>query len=174
MTKRKNKPLKFYMALDLSLTQTALIFANKKGNRVMSSCIESDPKSTIEQRIYYIWQEILLQTEGLVGDHKVVGIAIEGLAVHGKSHKSLQLAGLHFYVRVELRRLFPNTKIAIIPPTSLKKWVTGGGKAQKDKMMLSCYKRWNYEAENSDTCDAFCLTRYYLANRKSIKPEWWI
>ncbi len=170
--KKKKRP--FYMGLDLSYLQTGLVFADIKAKNVLSSSICSDPKATLEQRIHYIWSDIKVHIRALRASHPLRAIAMEGVAMAGKGQRALQLAGLHFYVRVNLRLILPKTKIVIIPPTTLKKWVTGGGHSQKDKMMLSCYKRWDYEPENSDVCDAFCLTRYYLANRKSIKKEWWV
>lgn len=50
-----------------------------------------------------------------------------------------------------------------IPPTSLKKFVTGSGKgSKKEKIMLEVYKRWGYEGTN-DECDAFAVAMFFLA-----------
>ena len=41
-----------------------------------------------------------------------------------------------------------------VPPTSLKKFVTGSGKGEKDKIMLELYKRWGLDPASNNTGDA--------------------
>jgi Holliday junction resolvasome RuvABC endonuclease subunit len=45
----------------------------------------------------------------------------------------------------------------IVPPTTLKKFVTGSGSAPKEQMILHVYKRWAYEAPDNNAADAFAL-----------------
>jgi len=46
-----------------------------------------------------------------------------------------------------------------VPPNSLKKFVTGNGVAKKDHMLLATYKRWKFETESDNVCDAYGLAR---------------
>lgn len=46
-----------------------------------------------------------------------------------------------------------------VAPSSVKKFVTGSGVADKDKMLLAVYKRWEFEAPDHDTADAYTLAR---------------
>ncbi|MCX5318137.1 hypothetical protein [Streptomyces sp. NBC_00154] len=46
-----------------------------------------------------------------------------------------------------------------VAPTSVKKFVTGSGRADKDKMLLAVYMRWQFEAPNHDVADAYTLAR---------------
>jgi len=48
-----------------------------------------------------------------------------------------------------------------IPPTSLKKFVSGKGNVKKDVMMLETYKRWHLEGTDNEV-DAFCLAQFGL------------
>jgi len=45
----------------------------------------------------------------------------------------------------------------LIPPTSLKKFVTGKGNSAKDLLRLEAYKRWGVEAKTDDEIDAYGL-----------------
>ena len=47
-----------------------------------------------------------------------------------------------------------------VPPSTLKKFVTGKGNAKKDQMMLAIYKRWGTEFDNNDAADAYALAQY--------------
>ena len=45
--------------------------------------------------------------------------------------------------------------------TTLKKFATGNGKANKLDMIKAAKERYNFCAKNDDECDAFWLYRYY-------------
>lgn len=44
-----------------------------------------------------------------------------------------------------------------VAPTTLKKFLTGGGKAKKEHMMLELFKRFGYSAATNDIADAVAL-----------------
>lgn len=46
-----------------------------------------------------------------------------------------------------------------VPPTVLKKWVTGEGNASKDQMALSVKQRWAYTSHSHDIIDAYALAQ---------------
>ena len=50
-------------------------------------------------------------------------------------------------------------KILTVPPTTLKKYVTGRGNAKKDEMLLEVYKRWGQSFRNDNMCDAYALAK---------------
>lgn len=57
-----------------------------------------------------------------------------------------------------------------VPPTTLKAFVTGSGKGDKNRMLLEVYKRWNFDASDDNVCDAFALAKYaeaYMAGEQS-------
>lgn len=46
-----------------------------------------------------------------------------------------------------------------VPPTSLKKFTTGKGNANKEAMVLSAYKHWGIDMNDNNAVDAYCLAR---------------
>lgn len=48
-------------------------------------------------------------------------------------------------------------KVIYVAPTTLKKFVTGKGNAQKDLIMQQVYKKYDFEARNSNEADSFGL-----------------
>ena len=48
----------------------------------------------------------------------------------------------------------------IVPPKKLKKFATGNGNANKEKMAVLAFKKHNIEFENNDECDAFWLAKF--------------
>jgi crossover junction endodeoxyribonuclease RuvC len=47
----------------------------------------------------------------------------------------------------------------VIPPTSLKAYVTGKGNAPKELMIREVFKKWKYEADDNNDSDAYALAR---------------
>jgi crossover junction endodeoxyribonuclease RuvC len=59
----------------------------------------------------------------------------------------------------------------IIPPTTLKKFVTGKGNSKKDLMMLGVYKTWGFDTQNDNVADAYALAMYTLYESLGIADE---
>lgn len=57
-----------------------------------------------------------------------------------------------------------------VPPSTLKKWISGKGNAEKNLMLREVYKRWGYDAKDDNDADAFALVK--LAERwRSVVEE---
>lgn len=56
-----------------------------------------------------------------------------------------------------------------VPPTSLKKYVTGKGNSPKEQMMLSVYKKWGVEPKTHNVADAIGLAYLGLAGLGKIR-----
>lgn len=52
--------------------------------------------------------------------------------------------------------------VVIVPPTTLKAFVTGKGVAPKERMMLEAFKRWGYSSTDNNDCDAYALMKLGL------------
>ena len=50
-----------------------------------------------------------------------------------------------------------------VPPTTLKKWVGGSGKADKAMMLRDVYVRWGYMATDDNDADAYALNQLGVA-----------
>lgn len=104
-----------------------------------------------------------------VAEHNVEQINIEGLAFGIRGDATRDLAGLLFTIINAVRRQKPAVKIAIIPPTTLKKFATGTGKSDKAAMIdkLPPDVRAKFDEANlrkttglADVCDAYWLSTY--------------
>lgn len=59
-----------------------------------------------------------------------------------------------------------NTTPLIVPPTSLKKFVSGSGGAKKNTMLLHVYRKWGAQFSDDNQADAYALEQFgraYLA-----------
>lgn len=55
-----------------------------------------------------------------------------------------------------------------VPPTSLKKWTTGKGNADKAAMAKSVKERWAYVSDSHDVIDAFALAQMGQMGRDEL------
>lgn len=88
----------------------------------------------------------------------VKGYAMEGYSYGSQASRSHLAGELGGMIKLELwtkRRVHP----AIVPPTTLKKFVTGNGQAKKDLMLMSIYKSWGVEFSDDNLGDAYALAR---------------
>jgi crossover junction endodeoxyribonuclease RuvC len=67
-------------------------------------------------------------------------------------------------VGTAIKQVLFNLKIpwVEVPPTTLKKWVTGKGHAKKEQMAESAKERWLFVSKNSDIIDAYGLAKMGL------------
>ncbi len=70
--------------------------------------------------------------------------------VMGNAVKLHELLGIFKYKLIEW-----NIPYVEIPQTTLKKFATGKGNAQKSDMVIKAYKEFGFEAETEDEVDAF-------------------
>ncbi len=83
-------------------------------------------------------------------------VAMEGYAMGAKGmvfHLG-ELGGMT-KLALAVHDLYP----MIIPPTTLKKYVTGSGVGQKNQMILHTYKKWGQTFTDDNACDAYGLAR---------------
>lgn len=109
------------VALDLSLTGTGVVVDGSP--RTITTKLKD------EARLAFIEDEL----NGIAYNASLV--VIEGLAYGTQTGKAMERGGLHFMVRTGLfRKQIP---FAIAPPTTIKKYITGKGNAQKDEVMIA-------------------------------------
>lgn len=110
-------------------------------------------------------QLIAKSVGSLLDDWKPDLIAIEGYA-YGNSNSLVTLVEIGTIIRRE----FYVRKIPWydVPPTILKKWVTGKGNAKKPDMAIAALDRWGFALTQDDIVDAFCLARFLEAVDKDL------
>ena len=66
---------------------------------------------------------------------------------------------IHYLLRIYLLEESLVHKYDIIPPNTLKKFITGKGNAKKELMLLKVYKRWGVEFNDNNMADAYSLAK---------------
>lgn len=64
----------------------------------------------------------------------------------------------------------------VVPPTSLKKFVTGKGNAKKNEMLLGVYKQWGVSFADDNQADAYALEQFglgYLGSTPELHKYQW-
>jgi len=141
------------LGIDPSLTATGCVKL-KDGSILSKQLIKTKPSGSlpIEElgRLQYIRDSIDTT------DVKIA--AVEGLAMMSRKSTSLvQLSGLNYFIREYLQ--LSEVPFIIVPPTVLKKFITGKGNSPKELMLLEVYKRYGVSFDDNNTCDAYCLAR---------------
>lgn len=154
-----------YVGIDQSLTGTGLIILDEHGGIIKEKLITTKSSQKIEDRFIDIFENIYLFIKP--GDK----IYIEGLSLYSTGQRLAEIFALHYIIRLKLHENEYN--YTIIPPKTLKKWITDNGNAKKDLMMLKIYKRWGIEFTNNNLADAYALAKYGMAldNNETELPK---
>jgi len=83
--------------------------------------------------------------------------ALEGYSFGSKNGRGAagELGGV-----VRLAAHDAGVRLLVVPPTVLKKYVTGKGTGDKAVMLLHVYKRWGFETDDHNVADAYALARF--------------
>lgn len=146
-----------YVGIDPSLAQTAIAIIDDDGTmrtRAFPTAPAAGPTATV-LRMNRIERQVRTVLEGLGAVD--LAIAIEGPAYGRADGKSHERAGLwwRLYTRASL---YCATEPLVVPPTALKKYATGKGTADKDKVLLAVARRYpDAHVGTNDEADALVL-----------------
>lgn len=156
------------IGIDPSISGTALVYINN-GIPKADYLIET---SKIKQKVETQQDIILLklkklkkiysQVYSLLDSIKPDVIAIEGysyLGVRSLTGQAEVTAMILFAIDKYLWRENSKTILLSIQPTQLKKFITDKGTAKKELMIKEIYKRFNFDTDNNNVADAFCLAK---------------
>jgi crossover junction endodeoxyribonuclease RuvC len=153
------------VGLDLSLTKTGYAIVDEDGIVLSSGVIKSKPSgdSPLDEtrRIVRIAEEAVQKIDEFCPGEGPTLVAIEGLAFMAKGTSLVQLAGLNYLIRTLLAQF--NWPFLIVMPTTLKKFITGSGKGDKDMIMMSLFKNYGFEAIDNNEADSYGLSACALA-----------
>lgn len=152
------------MGLDLSYSGTGLVILDIDGKIIKQEEISTkkDPNNLydIESRMVFIFDKI----KKIIDDYNITMTYIEDISYGSTGDGSTQLAGLNYFIRVNLLNL--NMPFYMVTPSQLKKYITGNGQAKKELMLKEVYKRWGEDFNSDNICDAYSLSRFALDNFK--------
>jgi len=137
-----------YVGIDQSYSGFAVTLLNSTGHR--TTVFKSSMGGI--KRLQDIRQHLISTLEG----KDILDVAIEGYAFGSQMANMLgELGGMVKLVLLDLGH-YP----LIVPPTSLKKYVTGKGTGvPKSQMLLQVYKVWGQEFTDDNAADSFALAK---------------
>ncbi len=143
--------------LDLSLRSTGVALISEQ--EPMTWTITSKPPQTVIE----VAQLIVKQVLSIAQRDKEVTFFIEDYSFgkFGTSSSVTALIELTGIITYELHK--NNLTYFKIPPTILKKYLTGKGNAKKEQMLVFALEKYGIHFNSSDECDAFALADLGLA-----------
>lgn len=142
------------LGLDLSIASTGWALAVNREPRATGTF---GSRYGADDRIKRL-QELRAKLIGVVESTKPDVCLIEGYSFGSMSRAVYQVGEWGGVARLVLYDAWPVPAQTIeIPPSSVKKFVTGKGNADKSQMAIKVYKRWKVDFETSDEVDAFAL-----------------
>lgn len=160
----KNHRDPMFVGIDPSYNGFGLIILDKDGN-IVKEILHKAKGTEIEERLIDL-EELTKFVPQIMGLQKIY---IEGPSYASAGQSVLQMGALHFMLRVNF---FKNkAKYKIVAPGTIKKFVTGDGRAKKDLMLLKVYKKWGVEFADDNLADAYSLARMALEDYTNGKDK---
>ncbi len=152
------KEERLFVGIDPSLTSTAIVILDQEAKIYNQKLIKTEGGTfdRDEGRLLHIVNEI----KPITNLPRLEKVLIEGLSFGSRGQSMMQIAALHYLIRIFLYQRGVNYDV--VPPTTVKKFVTGRGNAKKELMLLKTFKKWGVEFEDNNLCDAYCIAQYAI------------
>lgn len=138
-----------YVGIDPSTT-TGMVILHESGRMIMEADIFSETDKD-PQRFIDIAREVVNRCQ------KDDVVSIEGFSFGSKGAGVGTQYGLGWLIRSFLH--MDGISYYEVPPTTLKKFVSGKGNVAKNIVMKDVYKRWGYENDSDNIVDAYVLAQ---------------
>jgi crossover junction endodeoxyribonuclease RuvC len=143
------------IGLDISLTGTGVVVLeneNVKHELLIKSKppIEKNNVTEIE-RLTLIRDKMI----SVIKENPPDLVVIEGMAFMAKGTSLTQLSYLNYAIRAYLWE--NHIRFLLVAPPSLKKFITGHGKAEKEEIMEIIFTKYHIAATDNNIADAFSL-----------------
>jgi crossover junction endodeoxyribonuclease RuvC len=144
------------LGLDPSLTSFGAASVDRAGSVIFTEAFRSKQKGMPRLLEIKAWLSDLVQAIDEQMGHQDNQLAVMEGYSYASGFKAQVLGELGFAVKEVLWEAEVET--LIVPPSSLKKFVSGKGNAQKDEMRLEIFKRFGIEAKTQDELEAAALS----------------
>jgi crossover junction endodeoxyribonuclease RuvC len=144
-----------FAGIDPSLKGTGIVLINENGSIIKQLVYKTDKECYMNNEQWIL--DVYEQVKFITNVPRLKSVYIEGLAYSSLSTTLHERIGLLFLIKTLLFK--KDIKYKEIPPTSLKKWTTTDGHAEKWLMMAVAKCRWGIEFNDDNICDAFCLAQ---------------
>lgn len=144
------------LGIDPSLTATGL-YLRETESWTAPECTLISPKNLRDMERLCFIRDFLL---GFINKNRGFPLdlaVIEGYAMGAKTHThDLGEAGAMLKTAIYEAGI----DLLIVPPATLKKFITGSGNGKKQVMMVEALSRYHVKITDDNICDAFCLTHF--------------
>lgn len=139
------------VGLDLSITSTGVTWRDGATETIATRSADGD------WRLCFIRDQLTtaLAPDELPPQTKRTDLVVIEEIPPVRAHAIAKSGMVHGVVRDLLIRL--GIPYALVPPSSLKKYATGRGNANKTQMAVAAQKRFGLEFDDDNQCDAFWL-----------------
>lgn len=168
---------KLFLGIDQSFTSSGICVLDEKANVVHHEVINTtDADGDIFDRSLKVVNRI----EQIVTIHEPIKLSLEGLAFSKFGNATRDLAGLQFVIVTHLkhRQAEYAKTLEIVSPNLLKKFASGTGSADKNKMYDSLpaeikevFKGYKKTKGRSDVVDAYWLAKYIQSIYNSVQTS---
>jgi Holliday junction resolvasome RuvABC endonuclease subunit len=161
-----------FCGLDLAINHSGIVFLDEHGKFISSELIKPPKKLSRGGGRLSFWLEYFNQ---LFKRYDNIIIGIEKYAFPSIMSKDVVVIVGTFVGIVQLSAYLNNVEdsIYLITPTQIKKFMTSGGKGEKDEVMKAVYKDYGVDLNKTDETDSFgaAQIRYgtYLLENGLIK-----
>jgi Holliday junction resolvasome RuvABC endonuclease subunit len=154
---------KLFFGLDLSTTNTGVVAINEEGKIVIVELVSPNKAKCLDDRVVEILKELQSLYDKYSKDFEIYA-SIESSALYGKGKRN-ELAMLngavYFFLKVN------GVETTLVPPSRLKKYATGNGRASKDDMANSAPRSFlryvsRHYKKFDDLIDAYFLGKFTL------------
>lgn len=140
-----------YLGLDLSLTGTGIVVLGDSNTALHAEVLKNKLRG--EQRLLFLRDRVA----EVIKEFVPAIICLEGYSMGSRIGQAFSIGELGGVIRANIYE--QGFDYFAIPPTRLKKFITGGGKAEKDMIVFHVYKRWGFEAKDNNMADAYGLAQ---------------
>lgn len=168
------------IGLDLSFTGTGLV-KFKDGGVLDTKLIKTIPEGKDICSRFHRINECLTEVNDFCftefDEEKI--IVIEGYSFNSRSGMCFSIGEMGGVIKNHLYQMYllksdKVTKFLEIPPTQLKKFITGKGQCKKELILKEIYKNFGFDTDDNNIADAYALAYlgysvYCVENKISIK-----
>lgn len=144
------------LGIDLSLVNSGIVLL-ENGKIIEKKSIKSKHLSDKPIDELKRIQKIVSEIEDIVSEYNPTISVIEGMAyMVTKTSSLVQLGALNYFTRAMLADY--NIPFVLVAPTTLKKFVTGKGNADKEVLMMMVYRDYKEQILDNNLVDGFGLS----------------
>ena len=146
------------LGFDPSLTSSGYAYRDSETHEVVSGIVKTGQLRGVE-RLLLIRESL----RDLCLTNNPSMIVYEGYSMGSHSGRNFDIGELGGVLK-----MFAHTQgfpLLLVPPTVLKKYITGKGNASKEEVVLKLYKKFGFEATQNDKADAIGLFLFGEAYR---------